>query len=621
MSKMRYQTLKNHHPESPSHPCGKRSFFKPSILAIAVMGLSLNAHAGKIYTSPSATGAEGFGGWNLINVDVIVDGAWSFFDESSGDYTFSNDSDYTYYADVSDPGTAIVMGRVLAKDWPVGEPSGIKVIHDDSGVKPPKPVNCIMATSYLEEHFLDTDDPKQVPCSGPFQSHKRYKLALLPATVEGPTEKGIDLVFNVVDEPGALPRDYQVFQKINNWTNQRLGGFTIQVGFGVGDSFVPASQQAGAGAANLSLSVPSEIWDDGTQLANFSTGLFGPADVHHDRPPGYFDPNTRAGFSIVEYPIAQGLTDTLTSGETLGSDYADLPNNMGAVANQFGPWLPNTMLPQGIFWDDDGNPATDAQLVAWYGYNPTAGDLTWMTGAADGFTEVTPQTIIDWGANLTYTMGVIDDLVNVGLNYIVTVGDVTTYPEDNFTLRVTPVRDSSETGAPAFADVEPDPILIFTDSAGVVEISPGPEFEIGSLLTARVADKGLNVDELVADEVNVRVSFGTVGNDGIGGVLTLVEQGANRGVFAGSLPDSYSNVPEGTVITVTYVDADDGNGGGSPVAKTASTIAVAATESPDWDDDGVPDDIDNCPMIPNAGQIDSDGDGRGDACTGLPPGC
>ena len=41
----------------------------------------------------------------------------------------------------------------------------------------------------------------------------------------------------------------------------------------------------------------------------------------------------------------------------------------------------------------------------------------------------------------------------------------------------------------------------------------------------------------------------------------------------------------------------------------------------DRDSDGVPDPLDNCPLIANPGQEDNDNSGRGDVCDGLPPGC
>ena len=41
----------------------------------------------------------------------------------------------------------------------------------------------------------------------------------------------------------------------------------------------------------------------------------------------------------------------------------------------------------------------------------------------------------------------------------------------------------------------------------------------------------------------------------------------------------------------------------------------------DSDADGVGDFIDNCPLVANADQSDSNGNGRGDACEELPPGC
>lgn len=44
-------------------------------------------------------------------------------------------------------------------------------------------------------------------------------------------------------------------------------------------------------------------------------------------------------------------------------------------------------------------------------------------------------------------------------------------------------------------------------------------------------------------------------------------------------------------------------------------VDVAAPASPDTDGDGITNLVDNCPLIPNHDQADSNGDGKGDACT------
>jgi hypothetical protein len=45
----------------------------------------------------------------------------------------------------------------------------------------------------------------------------------------------------------------------------------------------------------------------------------------------------------------------------------------------------------------------------------------------------------------------------------------------------------------------------------------------------------------------------------------------------------------------------------------AGTVRTAA-DRPDSDGDGIPDDVDNCPFVYNPDQVDTDGDGAGDAC-------
>ena len=225
----------------------------------------------------------------------------------------------------------------------------------------------------------------------------------------------------------------------------------------------------------------------------------------------------------------------MTSGAPLGSDYNAL----------FGPWLPNNKLPTGIFWDDDGNPDTDAQLVAWYGFNRVLGALGWMTGAAERFAAIPDATIAAWGQDPLYTVGEIDDLVNVGLNYIVTVGDTASF--DSFTIRVTPSVDTSGAEVPAYDGKKVAPPLVFGSHDGVVSITPVPTFPVGGLLTARVGDADLDLDSEAIDVVDVAIAV-----DGVDtGVLTLVELGLDRGVFAATLPASYSARPAGSVVTAT----------------------------------------------------------------------
>ena len=137
---------------------------------------------------------------------------------------------------------------------------------------------------------------------------------------------------------------------------------------------------------------------------------------------------------------------------------------------------------------------------------------------------------------------------------------------------MTAKKDTSNGGNPvddpAFTGVTPTPKVVFPSDDAVVLLEPNPKFKIGELLTARVGDADRNTDPLVIDEIEVTISTST----GLPPqTLTLVELGEDRGVFAETLPESYSNVDTGVAVTMSYVDTV--NADGIPV-KTSTTTAA-----------------------------------------------
>jgi len=431
-------------------------------LAIILAGLALSANAGKIVNEDSGSPAIGVAGWNTDNITTtcyMSDGSAL----SCADWLTQADVGAYFLSDIYNDTTKV--GQIAGKNYPVGEPEGIRVVEGDTSVQAPNPQNCIMTTSYLEGAFLDSASPEKTICGSPFQSHKRFKVRMLPESVANVTDpaanpegKGIDIVFNVEDSGEAT--SYQVFQKINNWTDVRLAGYKLQLGFGTGSSFTPASSvpEINDSANELSVTVDNNIWAS-NEVATFAHGLFGPADQHFPPPGGYFDNTTRAGYVVQEYADDTDEVE-LNSGAKLGSTY-DSTTGGTATSVQFGDWLPYSWIPQGIFWDDDNNPETDAQLMAWWGDDGT-GTYGWLQGQADSFAAVPETTLANWFSQpAIYFTGGIEDLVNVGLNYVINIDDTdiaTDWPTWNgttstatFTVRVIPIVSTDQT-VPGYMD-------------------------------------------------------------------------------------------------------------------------------------------------------------------------
>lgn len=505
----------------------KSKTFRATAVAMVTtaMLVSTGLHAGIIDNKNNDTSTGSFlgdcgavgnptacvGALNLNNVDVnlvrVRDvSTFGTFDKATGHFSPMAVGD-SFFSAVKDS-IGAVMAKISGKVWPVGEPGGIKAVNGDKAVTKGKPPNCLINTAFLDatastsglSSYLDTAHPEPVICSSEFQTHKRFKIAMQPATVEGVTSgegKPIDLVFDVTEGGGLQP--YQVFSKINNYTGKRLQGYKIVVGQGVGTSFQSASALGiadrlhislgkGEGAAGNGTLDGSDLFD-GDGLATFSHGLFGAPDQHFTTN-GFFDSRT-AGFDVTQTcSVLQCVTrpnpantatstfaelldsDTISSTTALPSNYSG-PAAAPLTAPLFGEWLPMVWQPKGIFWDFDSDPTTDADLVAWWDGS------AWRKNFDSGFAAVSDAEFRTWAADPLYAIDDIEDVLNLGINYIVKVGDdldkdgdPLTNPTSQITLRIVPVVAVDQT-QPAYVGTTPTPLEIAPVEPPVTATSEG----------------------------------------------------------------------------------------------------------------------------------------------------
>ncbi|MGC9525242.1 MAG: choice-of-anchor F family protein [Limnospira sp.] len=233
-----------------------------------------------------------------------------------------------------------------------------------------------------------------VTCDSDRQSGKRFKM-------QATSFEPIDLLFDV--EADGEENLFRVFQKIGNLSHSSLRDFTIRLGFGVGDEFTASS-----GGDGLGFFVPDDPRNS-ELAALFAAGLFSPAGQPPGSGIGYFD-DDRSGFHL------NATEDAIVSNGLFG-DYLE----------RFDAWLNLDSVATGYFLDDDGDPATDAVLVAnwaegqWFRQGDVAiADPSLEFADAPLCSDVAPGTPC-------YFEGPIEDLANLNLNYSLLIGDISTW--------------------------------------------------------------------------------------------------------------------------------------------------------------------------------------------------
>ena len=374
------------------------------VAIVAVLGGSISTLATTTVSAATITG------WNTSNVAIDTS-------NTDGVTGSSEIYDRALNPDGSIPSGATTSGTVVFTP-PEALSPGIKVqpeAYSDTG-----------AGATLDfDGCLMTSNPGAT-CTSPFQSGKRIKQQV---TGFDP----VDLVFDV-DNTDTSSSFYQVFGRLINVTGQTLDGFKVELGFGTGDDFVASS-----GQVTFSTGFTAPPNDSGlSSSTQYPFGLFGAADDSPNFLLDGFFASDRTGLTLEQ-------TDTMLMTNGNYGDYSDL----------FGPWNTQQDVPNGLFWDFDDDPDTDALLMAWetgdgiWELRRTVGETcdiaddtnctfgetldTYKTGAFDDIVAMLTDTGDQWLD--IFEMDAIEDLANLNLNYALDVSDLTGF--SSFTIRTT----------------------------------------------------------------------------------------------------------------------------------------------------------------------------------------
>lgn len=416
-------------------------------------------HSGAIKTTTSALVLLAISTINTAHADNIAN-----FLEAIGDGSVLVDPD----EGVTAPGITIITGN-SGNDAAFPGYDGTDFVGN--GFSQRDNENCIRASGV------------GVACDDPQKSGKRDKLLL---TGPGP----LDLVFDSTDTNDGTT-DYLAISKVTNTTGARMIGYQVQIGYGTGNDFQLVSVAGNTAVQfdnlldkTLATNPSTTTWaGSNTALAQsplqrtfYAAGLFGleSQDTDGDGNPdaatvGFFTPDQRVALNFdPANATAVGVQEVLVAGGSVQFDPGTGAVTGTTFTDLFGAntaLIPFAFSPQGILWDNDGDPSTDGILMAaylngqWVTYRTRNLDGTFAVvdpntidgaipaggvmvpdptgaGTADVLTDAEVAALL---ADPAYSQDVIEDLAKVNLNFGIDIADLDGFNNGQFTVRFVPV--------------------------------------------------------------------------------------------------------------------------------------------------------------------------------------
>ena len=382
-----------------------------------------------------------------------------------------------------------------------------------------------------------------------------------PSTGTNPCSGKVDSIGQPLPQEFWLEEEYGTFSPImySFIDDKRMLGIGIPGGFWdkrPGGIYPPEIQTLGMLDSGYQPSDSDVYWGSRVDGAERLSGYYGATT------PNYFD-------IIKTQATAAGATTT---------DSVPAPNPFGYLAywgvlsdTSYGEFGDYGILPQGIYRDDDGDPATEGMLIAWwdgenYRWSIDGPVFDGMITPDEAFMPVDLADLQEWALSPLqeepdfdlypdtgfppgplYETGVIDDLAGLNIDYFVYLGrnyDAVEYP--TFTIRMTAV---SVDNADPYGDGTEAPGFPIADGANGNDSpawvsNPAPPLEtfLDGVAPVDVAIKELDVDSRVTvdEREEVEIYIKNMGPNAASGTVTVTgtdSDGATVATFSGEFND------------------------------------------------------------------------------------